>query len=137
MSEDELAFGAVLVTKGRYKGKLGYYDNDEYVGDDKDGKEKYKAVVYLEGPFQNDFVLINFNYLRNIRSLEHQKFKKENPDFVKRFGIKWYEKFFKKNLTGNNLWETILNRSSRTQLEVLKTGNQEAGNLPNFPKTKP
>jgi hypothetical protein len=71
MLMEELKYGAVLFIEGKLKGKLGYYDDNE-------GEQ---AIVYLGKPFQSEQVIVSFNEIRNITSLEHEKFKKENSDF--------------------------------------------------------
>ena len=77
MTNSELVYGAVIFSKGEHKGKLGYYDNDE----DKD------AIVYLGKPFESEFITIPHSHIRNITSLEHERFKKENPELCKALGI--------------------------------------------------
>ena len=83
MSESELKYGAVLFIKGKRKGQIGYYDNDEF--DERTNKEK--AVVYLGKAFLSNYILINHDKLKNITSLEHERFKKENADLAKYLGI--------------------------------------------------
>ena len=75
--EEELEYGAVVFVKGEYQGRLAYYDNDE-------GKS---AVVYLGRPFESDYIMVPHSHIRNVTSLEHEKYKKENPEFCKLLGI--------------------------------------------------
>jgi len=78
MDNEELKYGAVLFTEGEYRGKLGYYDDDE---------NDLEAIVYLGQPFQSNYVVVPFSHIRNVTSLEHEKFKKENPEFSEMLGI--------------------------------------------------
>ena len=80
--DDEIDYGAVIFVKGKHEGSLGYYDNDE-PGDD--GKDK--AVVYLWAPFQSEYIFVDYDYIRPIASLEHERFKKENPAICQLMGI--------------------------------------------------
>jgi hypothetical protein len=74
----ELNYGAVLVTKGKYKGKIGYYDDDQ---------SDTKGIVYFGEPFVSDYVLIKLEYLENITSLPHEIFKKNNKELCEVMGI--------------------------------------------------
>lgn len=67
----ELSYGSVLITKGKYKGQVGYYDDDEDDG---------LCIVYLGVPFVSEYVCIKSSYLENtdIKHLPLEKFKKEN-----------------------------------------------------------
>ena len=78
MSSNELKYGAIFFTGGNHKGKLGYYDDDEDNG---------IALVFLGKPFQSEYVRVPYTDIRNITSLEHEKFKRENPEFSKALGI--------------------------------------------------
>lgn len=77
--EEGLFFGAVVFIKGKHKGKIGYYDDDSDSGK--------QAIVYLGKPFQSEYVLARFSSIKNITSLEHEKFKKENKHFCEKMGI--------------------------------------------------
>jgi hypothetical protein len=62
----KLKYGTVEVIAGRHKGKIGYYDDEEYTDS---GAER--AVVYFEFPFVTDWVMIKHEHLVNT--------KKKNP----------------------------------------------------------
>lgn len=108
--------GAVLITGGRHKGKVGYYDDDESegycrkherefdsqpdnlteeqdeafikaVGSCKGCQNCWKAVVYLDGPFQSPAVLIPHKYLQPIEDPDHEEWKKQNTELVNQAGI--------------------------------------------------
>jgi hypothetical protein len=72
-----LRFGTVRVLRGRHAGKIGYYDDDE--GD--------RAVVYFREPIHSGYVLIKRDYLANVTSLEHERWKRAHPEFCRRMGI--------------------------------------------------
>ena len=55
--EKPLQYGPVVVTKGRYKDRTGYYDDDSDEGN--------KAIVYF-GSIHEGWQEINPAYLRNI-----------------------------------------------------------------------
>jgi hypothetical protein len=76
----ELEYGSVLITKGKYKDKIGYYDDDDCDTD--------KAIVYLGEPFTSDYILINPKYLVNIPSISHELFKKRNKELCERMGVR-------------------------------------------------
>lgn len=54
----ELSYGAVMILKGRYKGKVGYYDDEE--GD--------KAIVYLGMPCLSSYVEVKLENIVNVPS---------------------------------------------------------------------
>lgn len=63
-------YGPIKVTKGKHKGKNGYYDNDEGA----------LAVVYFGVPFQSEFFFLRHSSLEPIkRFLPLDRFVKENP----------------------------------------------------------
>ena len=78
---DELEYGAVYVKSGRYKGRIGYYDNDEWCS------KGMRAVVYFDQPFMGPWYMVKYEHLENIVSLEHERFKNENPEFCAVMGI--------------------------------------------------
>lgn len=72
-----LPIGGVIITQGRYKGLLGYYDDDETLdsGD-------IRAVVYLDKPLAGSYQLIKHEYLveateKNIIKYWNQKMMKQ------------------------------------------------------------
>ena len=73
-----LHFGAVRVLSGRHAGKIGYYDDDE--GD--------HAVVYFGEPISSGYVLIRRDHLANVTSLEHERWKRAQPEGCRRMGIR-------------------------------------------------
>ncbi len=68
--DDEVSYGAVAVVDGEHSGKIGYYDDDE----------GSFAIVYFGKPFQSEYYLVPREKLRNVTSLEHERFKRENPE---------------------------------------------------------
>jgi hypothetical protein len=53
-SAEEGDYGVVAITGGKYKGKLGYYDNEE-------GRQ---VVIYLGVPFASPYVMIYRKHMR-------------------------------------------------------------------------
>jgi len=47
-------YGVVRILKGRYKGKLAYYDDD--LGTE---SRPGKAIVYIGEPFESDYLLVS------------------------------------------------------------------------------
>ena len=76
---EKLYYGAVKILKGRYKGRIGYYDNE-----DDDGE---RAIVYLGEPFNSPYFIIAHKYLKNVTDINHEKWKKENLALVNELGI--------------------------------------------------
>ena len=54
MSIERGDYGPVRIRKGRHKGKLGYYDDDDLGSERRSGK----AIVYLGEPFESDYIVI-------------------------------------------------------------------------------
>ncbi|MCX6125197.1 MAG: hypothetical protein NTV34_10710 [Proteobacteria bacterium] len=75
--EEELSYGAVAVIDGEHAGKIGYYDDDE----------GSFAIVYFGKPFESEYHLVPREKLRNVTSLEHEKFKREYPELCDQMGI--------------------------------------------------
>jgi hypothetical protein len=76
--EAPLHHSAVRVVKGKYAGRIGYYDDDE--GD--------RAVVYFGEPISSGYVLIERDYLVNVTSLKHERWKRAHPEFCRQMGIR-------------------------------------------------
>lgn len=78
--EDEVYYGTVLITKGKYKGTIGYYDDDEGPN---------LAIVYLGAPFASKYVMVRPSSIVNteIKSLALEKWIKENPSLASIAGI--------------------------------------------------
>ena len=56
----DLSWGIVKILKGKYKGRFGYYDDDDY------DRGHEKAIVYLGDFFSGaDYILINHEYITN------------------------------------------------------------------------
>lgn len=108
--------GSVLITGGKYKGKVGYYDDDDSEGyctkhdkefdqlpedlteeqdeafikateDCKLCSNRWRGIVYLDGPFNGAPVSIPHKYLQPIEDPDHEEWKRENPELVQRAGI--------------------------------------------------
>lgn len=79
MGDSELEYGAVVFTAGKQKGQLGYYDDETDNGE--------HAIVYLGRPFQSEYVEVPFSSIRNITSIEHEKFKREFPEQCRLLGV--------------------------------------------------
>ncbi len=47
-----------------------------------------RAVVYFAEPISSGYVLIPRAYLANVTSLEHERWKREHPEFRRRIGIR-------------------------------------------------
>jgi len=72
-------YGPIVVCKGKHKGRVGYYDDDE--GD--------LGIVYFGTPFDSEYVLIRRSWLKKtpITPLALEKWKREYPELVKRLMI--------------------------------------------------
>lgn len=86
LREYPLEYGVVAVLKGRYKGRIGYYDND--------GDNLRQAIVYLDGPpLGLDCVLIWKKWLHNATAAEDRRYRTQHMNelayhrgIVKAFG---------------------------------------------------
>jgi hypothetical protein len=69
-----------LVVKGKFKGRVGYYDDDE---DD-------LAVVYFGRPFDAGYELIPRGSLVRtaVTPLELERWKRDHPEIAKLIGVK-------------------------------------------------
>lgn len=80
---EDLGYGGVLVTKGEHKGKIGYYDDDDYCCE----TDQSMAIVYFDEPFKGEYYLIPHEFLTQAKSEKLEKFRKENPILCKVMGI--------------------------------------------------
>ena len=80
---NQLEYGSVIVNNGTHKGKIGYYDDDG----EKTLRSKYRAIVYFGEPFVSEPKYIDHENLENVSSIQHEKWKKENPEIVKKLGV--------------------------------------------------
>lgn len=81
MSEKELEYGIVRVIKGRHKGKVGWYDDDE---------TPKKAIVYFDEILvSGSYVLVNIDYLENvnIKTFQVANFIKRYPTIAELAGV--------------------------------------------------
>lgn len=61
----DIAYGAVKITKGKYKGCIGYYDDDDY------DNGKKKAIIYLGNPrLSTGYIMIPIRDIDNIITTE-------------------------------------------------------------------
>lgn len=78
---EEGDYGPVLIVKGKYKGKTGYYDDDEGA----------KAIVYLNGaPGIDDahyVVVLRSSLIPIENTISLARLKKQNPEVVALAGI--------------------------------------------------
>lgn len=76
----ELDYGTVLITKGKHKGKIAYYDDDD-IND--------LAIVYLKAPFFSAPIRVRKSSLQATTAvnLKMRKFKKENPGICELLGM--------------------------------------------------
>ena len=77
----DLEFGTVLITKGKYKGCVGNYDDEsDYPS---------KGVVYLNTPFLDPYVLIPYKNMVNtdMIHLPTENLKKAHPQFCEQMGL--------------------------------------------------
>jgi len=77
---EDIDFGPVRITKGRHKGIIGYYD-------DNDGK---RALVFLGAPFVSEYVWLPFSSIEeigNVSSIEIEAFRRANPEVCKIMGV--------------------------------------------------
>lgn len=74
-----ISYGPVRITKGKYKGHCGVYDDDE---------DDNKAIVYLGVPFMSEYVLVNVKNLEQIDEfLPAETLLKEFPDIENKTGV--------------------------------------------------
>jgi len=67
---ENLNYGSVRITRGKYKGKIGYYDDQEGAW----------ALVYIGNPFSDNLQLLHFNQIEPIISpKEHREWIEKNP----------------------------------------------------------
>lgn len=68
----ELEYGNVEILRGKHKGKVGYYDDDE--------DENDKCIVYLGEPFKSEFILVSPSSLKNtdVKMLAKEKLKRNH-----------------------------------------------------------
>lgn len=77
---DDLEYGPVMITRGRHKGTVGYYD-------DTNGRS---ALVFLGAPFISPCVWMPYasiEPLTNASSLEIEAFRRANPKLCKIMGV--------------------------------------------------
>lgn len=78
---DDLDYGPVIITRGKHKGAIGFYD-------DTNGN---KALVYLGPPFISASVWLRYEWIEplsaDIVSLEIETFRRANPEFCAMMGV--------------------------------------------------
>jgi hypothetical protein len=79
-----MKFGPVEVIKGKFKGKIGYYDDDDW-----DEKDCNVAVVYFDEPFSGPYYLLSHSWLKptTVRHLPLERWIRENPELARQMGI--------------------------------------------------
>jgi hypothetical protein len=77
-------YGPVQVISGRYRGRVGYYDNDEDL--DRGGS---RAVVYFDVPFLFGPRFIKHEYLvpTKVAPAALERLARHAPHIMRRFGI--------------------------------------------------
>jgi hypothetical protein len=79
-SMEDLQYGPVMITRGKHKGTIGYYD-------DTNGRS---ALVFLGPPFISPWIWMRYESLeplKNISSLEIERFRKTNPEVCAIMGV--------------------------------------------------
>jgi hypothetical protein len=74
-------YGPVIVREGKYKGRVGYYDDD--------ADNINFAVVYFGTPFESKYVLIRRSWLKRtaVTPLALEKWKREHPELARYCGV--------------------------------------------------
>lgn len=74
-------YGPVIVREGKYKGRVGYYDDD--------ADNNNFAVVYFGTPFGSKCVLIRRSWLKRtaVTPLALEKWKREHPELAQYLGV--------------------------------------------------
>jgi hypothetical protein len=72
-------YGAVLVVKGTYAGRVGYYDDDE----------EGLAIVYFDEPLMSPYVMLRHSWLRKttVTPLVLEKWKRKYPEIADHFDV--------------------------------------------------
>lgn len=75
------AYGPVVVLRGRLKGRVGYYDDDE---------ERGQCVVYFGEPFSGPYELISRRSLApsDVPHLPTERFVREYPGVAQQLGVR-------------------------------------------------
>lgn len=76
-----LCFGAVSIMEGRYKGEIGYYDDDICT------KNGEKAIVYLGESFGSKCIILSHSHLENVSVPQHEEYLQKNPSICSLLGI--------------------------------------------------
>lgn len=73
------------VVKGKHKGKIGYYDDDDPGEDDEPGD----AIVYFGEPFESEYVLLKHADLEptDVKSVHLERWKRRYPWLAKHFDV--------------------------------------------------
>ena len=81
MSIERGDYGPVRIRKGRHKGKLGYYDDDDLGSERRSGK----AIVYLGEPFESDYILVSRKDLErvDVKNIHLERWKRKYPWLLK------------------------------------------------------
>lgn len=89
---NHLEFGPVICTKGPYKGKIGYLDDEDICEGNQFG------IVYFGNPsFCSSFHLVPITYLSNTKSFKEKK-RCNNKYLTKRMKRRKYICFWNQNL---------------------------------------
>ncbi len=81
-------YGPVLVLRGRHKGKVAYYDDDDNTRPG-NARGRDEAVVYFGEPFVSDPVFFKYRDLGKVgaSSLALERWKRRYPWLVKYVGV--------------------------------------------------
>ncbi len=74
------AYGPVEVIRGRFRGQVGYYDDDD---------ERGQCVVYFAEPLSGPYELIDRRHLRPTAAahLPTERWVRQYPDAARRLGV--------------------------------------------------
>jgi len=75
-------WGPVRVLRGRYKGQMAYYDDD-------DEGRRGRAIIYIGEPFESDYILIPHAWLEPFDGplAPLDAFVREHPDAAAQLGV--------------------------------------------------
>jgi hypothetical protein len=77
-------YGPVLVLRGRHKGKVAYYDDDDNTRPgNTSGRDE--AVVYVGEPFASDPIYVKYRDLArvDVKSVQLERWERQYPRLVK------------------------------------------------------